>query len=69
MNIFHRKKKSKTAKKTKGKVVYQVSIGGTKITFACRDAKHYRHIELTLVGIAKLLNQVQTTTTGKSSPH
>ena len=43
------------AKKNK-EVEYEVNIKGTSIKLTCKDVKRYKHIELILVGFAKLLN-------------
>lgn len=43
-------------RKSKKEVEYEVNIKGTSIKLTCKDAKRYKHIELMLVGFAKLLN-------------
>jgi len=40
-------------------VEYEVNIKGTRIKLTCKDAKRHKHIELTLIGFAKLLNLVR----------
>ena len=45
-------------KKSK-EVEYEVNIKGTSIKLTCKDVKRYKHIELILVGFAKLLNLVR----------
>jgi len=54
-DVFRRKKKRKKQRE----VEYQVHTKGCDITFKTGDAKHYKHIKLVLVGIAKLLNLVR----------
>lgn len=51
MNRFRRKKKKQAE--------YQVHTKGCDIILKTGDAKRYKHIKLTLVGIAKLLNLVR----------
>lgn len=50
------KKKKKQSEKP---VEYHVHIDGCDIKFRTNDIKRYKHIELCLTGIAKLLNLVE----------
>lgn len=52
-------RKNKKKNRKKYPVEYQINVNGCVITFKDVNAKRYKHIELCLKGIAKLLNVVR----------